>query len=66
MLVYLSPLSLSTQFVSVRSLHLYVPFISGGQTRDVNPILGYYWPTVYDADQTLAQYWVTESCLAPR
>ena len=42
MLVYLCPLSLSSQFVSVRSLRLYVPLISvllfstfyraGGQT----------------------------------
>ena len=50
MLVYLCPLSLSTQFVSVRYLGLYVPFISvllssafyraGGQTRDVDPMLG--------------------------
>ena len=50
MLVYICPLSLSAQFVSVRSLRLYVPFISvllsgsfyhaGGQTRDFDPMLG--------------------------
>ena len=50
MLVYLCLLSLSAQLVSVRSLCLYVPFISvllssafyraGGQARDVDPMLG--------------------------
>ena len=51
MLVYLCPLSLSTQFVSVRYLGLYVPcsmsvllsrafYRTGGQTRDVDPMLG--------------------------
>ena len=49
MLVYLRPLSLSAQFVSVRSLRP-IHFISvllssafyraGGQTRDVDPMLG--------------------------
>ena len=29
---------------------------AGGQTRDVDPMLGVCWPTVYDADPTLAQY----------
>ena len=32
MLVHFCPLSLLTQFVSVHSLRLYVPLISGGQT----------------------------------
>ena len=27
---------------------------------------GICWPTVYDAEPTLAQYWVTVSCLTPR
>ena len=27
---------------------------------------GYCWPTVYDAEPTLAQYWVTVWCLTPR
>ena len=27
---------------------------------------GFCWPTVYDAEPTLAQYWVTVSCLTPR
>ena len=50
MLVYLCLLSLSAQFVSVRSLRLYVPFISellssafyraGGQTWDADQMLG--------------------------
>ena len=46
MLVYLSMLSFSAQFVSVRSLRLYVPVISiafyhaGGQTQAVDPKLG--------------------------
>ena len=35
------------------------------QTRDVNPMPGYCWPTVYDAEPTLAQYWVAVSCLTP-
>ena len=65
MLVYLCPLSLSAQFVSVCSPCLYVPFISGGQKRDVVTMLGYCWPTVYDADPTLAQYCATVSCLEP-
>ena len=38
------------------SLSLYP---AGGQTRDVYPMSGYCWPTVYDAQPTLAQYWVT-------
>ena len=29
---------------------------TGGQTRDVDPMLGYCWPTVYGAEPTLAQY----------
>ena len=73
MLVYLCPLSLSAQFVSVHSLCLYVPFISasafyraGCQTQKVDPMFGYCWPTVYDAEPTLARYWVTVSFLAPR
>ena len=41
MLVFLCPLSLSAQFVSVRYLRLYVSFYhAGGQTRDVDPMLG--------------------------
>ena len=60
-LLYFSPLiSCHISFVSVRSLR------SGGQTRDVDPMSGYCWPTVYDAEPTLAQYWVTVSCLTPR
>ena len=51
-------------FVSVRSV-LSVSH-AGGQTRDVDPISGYCWPTIYDAEPTLAQYWVTMSCLTPR
>ena len=27
---------------------------------------GYCWPTLYDDEPTLAQYWVTLSCLTPR
>ena len=45
-------------FVSVRSLR------TGGQARDVDP-MPYCWPTVYDAQPTLAQYWTTVSCLTP-
>ena len=39
---------------------------AGGQPRDVDPMSGYCWPTVYDAETTLAQYWATVSCLTPR
>ena len=53
-----------SSFVSVRSV-LSV-YHAGGQTRDVDLISGYCWPTVYDAEPTLAQYWVTVSCLTPR
>ena len=67
MLVDLCPHSLSTQFVSVRSLRLFVPFHrAGGQTGYIDPILGWCWPTFYDTDPSLAQYWVIVSCLAPR
>ena len=53
----LSPLSCSSiSFV----------YQAGGQARDVDPMSGYYWPTVYDAEPTLAQYSVTVSCLTPR
>ena len=35
---------------------------AGGQTRDVRSMMpGYCWPTVYNAEPTLAQYWVTMS-----
>ena len=51
-------------FVSVRSV-LSV-YYAGGQTRDVDPMSGYCWPTVYGAEPALAQYWVTVSCLTPR
>ena len=53
-------LPLSAQFVSVRSLRLYVPFINVLLSR------AFYCAgsTVYDAEPTLAQYWVTEPCLA--
>ena len=39
---------------------------AGGQTGDVDPMSGYCWPTVNDAEPTLAQYWATVSCLTPR
>ena len=39
---------------------------AGSQTRDVDPMSGYCWPTVYDAEPTLVQYRVTVSCLTPR
>ena len=51
-------------FVSVRSV-LSV-YHAGSQTRDVDPMSGYCWPTVHDAEPTLAQYWVTVSSLTPR
>ena len=39
---------------------------AGCQAWDVDPMPGYCWPTVYDAQPTSAQYWVTVSCLTPR
>ena len=48
--------------------HLFVcefsVYPAGAQTRDVDPMAGYFWPTLYDAEPTLAQYCVTMSCLA--
>ena len=51
---------------SVLCLCVLSVYHAGGQTRDVDPVSGYCWPTVYDAKPTLAQYWVTVSCLMPR
>ena len=48
---------------SVLCLCVLSVYHAGGQTRDVDPMSGYCWPTVYDAEPTLAQYWVTVSCL---
>ena len=31
---------------------------TGGETQDVDRMLDKCWPTVYDAEPTLAQYWV--------
>ena len=39
---------------------------AGGHTRDVDPMSGYFWPIIYNAEPTLAQYWATVSCLTPR
>ena len=51
-------------FVSVR--YVFSFYHAGGQTRDVDLMSGYCWPTVYDAEPTLAQYWFTVLCLTPR
>ena len=48
---------------SVSCLCVLSDYHAGGQTRDVDPMSGYCWPTVHDAEPTLAQYWVTVSCL---
>ena len=40
-------------------------YSASGQAQDIDPMSGYCWPTVYDAQPTLAQYWVTVSCLTP-
>ena len=32
-------------------------------TRNVDPMVGWCWPTVFDAGQTLTQHWVNVSCL---
>ena len=56
------PLSLCLCVLSVCSAFYH----AGGQTWDVDQMLGWCWPTVYDAEPALAQYWATVSCLAPR
>ena len=59
---FVCPISfVSVSFVSVRSL-----YHAGGQTRDVDPMPGYCWPTIYDTEPAFAQYWITVSCLTPR
>ena len=52
--------------LSVLCLCVLSVYHAAGQTQDVDPMPGYSWPTVYDAEPTLAQYWVTVSCLKPR
>ena len=36
---------------------------SSQQTRYIEPLLGQYWPAVYDVGPTLAQHWFNGSCL---
>ena len=50
---------------SVLCLCVLSVYHAGDQTRNVDPMPGYCWPTVYDAEPTLAQYWVTVSRLLP-
>ena len=50
---------------SVLCLCVLLVYHAGGQTPDVDPMSGNCWPTVYDAEPTLAQYWVTVWCLTP-
>ena len=46
------------------SLCLWVPsFRAGDHTRDVDPMLGYCWPTVCDAGPVSNQHWFNTSCL---
>ena len=52
--------------LSVLCLCVLSVYHAGGQARDLDPMPGYCWPTIYDAEPTLAQYWVTVSCLTPR
>ena len=42
---------------SVLCLCVLLDYYAGGQTRDFDPMPGYCWPTVYDAETTLAQYY---------
>ena len=71
---YVSPLWEIYCFTCHRSFVRHISFVSvvfsvyhaGCQTRDVDPMSGYCWPTVHDAEPTLAQYWATVSCLTPR
>ena len=62
-LLYFSPLISVTSILCLYFLSVYH---AGGQTGDVDPMPGYYWPTAYDAEPILAQYWVTVACLMPR
>ena len=81
MLLYLCPLSSSTEIVSVRSLLSYRRSKTSatlvqhqtssdstlcGQHETLTQLLDLCWPTVYDAEPTLAQYWATVSCLVQR
>ena len=50
--------------VRLLSLCLCVPsYRAGGQTRDVDPMLGWCWPTVCDAGPASNQHWFNASCL---
>ena len=60
-LLYLSSLSSSDQFC-VCAFSLSIVQL-GGQTRGVDPMQGYCWPTVYGAEPTLAQYSVFDATL---
>ena len=62
-LLYFSPLISVTSVLCLCVLSVYHV---GGQKRKVDPMPGYCWPTFYDAEPTLAQYWVAVSCLTPR
>ena len=63
---YVSP-TIEGRYIALRlTTHLLVTSVSclcvlsiyhaGGQTRDVDTMLGYCWPTVYNPEQTLVQY----------
>ena len=48
------------------SLYVHLRFVTrlaSQQTRSVGPMLGWWWPPVYDAGTALAQHWANASCL---
>ena len=61
MLVYLCLLSSSAQFVSVHFLRLSCRWSNTRRWLNARLMLAH----VYDSEPTLAQFWVTVSCLAP-
>ena len=63
---YIALLLILISVTSVLCLCVLSVYHTGGKTRDVDSMLGYCWPTGYDAEPTLVQYWVTVSCLMPR
>ena len=51
--------------LSVLCLSFFSVYHAGGQARNADPMPVYCWPTVYDTEPTLVQYWFTVSCLTP-
>ena len=64
--------SIEGRYIALHIAHLFVTSVlclcvlsiyhAGGQTQDIDQMSGYCWPTVYDAEQTSAQYWRHAEC----